>query len=173
MTLLPRTSPRALLLSLLLLPACYTYRPATAPQPGAEVRVRLNTEAAVRRSAGLDDPIIFYSGRLLDATPQSISLDVLIARDPSQFRDTEIRETVTLQRSELESLTVRELSTPRTILFTGAMAVGGVVIVKGIKSIVGGSEDDNGDGGPQAAVQSLFRLDQGGIGIRLQLPFRW
>jgi hypothetical protein len=159
-----------LLLLMLYTAGCYTYRPAETLRPGNDVRARLNTEAAVRRSAGLDEPITTYSGRLVRETPESITLDVLIERDPSQFSAAEIRDVVTLERSEIQSLMVRELSTSRSIVFAAAATVGAVAIITGITTVIGGSEDES-DPPPPAASVSLFRLQHGPGSWIVRFPF--
>lgn len=133
---------------LLVVGGCYSHRVIDAPQPGMDVRARLNNEAAVRRSVGLDEPVLQLDGRVVEATPESIALDVLLARDVSQFRNIEIRDTLWIDRNELQSITVRELETTRSILFAGAVGVGAYFVVRGISSVVGGSEDDSDGGRP-------------------------
>lgn len=141
---------------------CYSHRAVESPEPGMEVRARLNTEAAVRRSRGLEMPIMHVDGRVVDAVPQSIVLDVLVARDVSQFRNIEIRDTLRIDRTEIESLTVRELSTGRSILFASAVGAGAYLVMRGITAVVGGNEgDDDGGGGPVFAVPA----------VSLRLPF--
>lgn len=141
------------LVLLMVVGGCYNYHAVESPQPGAEVRARLNTEAAVRRSRGLETPILHVDGRIVDVVPQSIVLDVLVARDVSQFRDVEIRDTLHIDRTEIESLTTRELSTGRSLLFAGAVGAGAYFVVRGITAVVGGNEgDDNGDGGTVFAI---------------------
>lgn len=137
---------------------CYSYHTVESPRPGMEVRARFNTEAAVRRSRGLETAIMHVDGRVVDAVPRSIMLDVLVARDVSQFRNIEIRDTLRIDRSEIESLTVRELSTGRSLLFAGAVGAGAYLVVRGITAVVGGNEGDNGDGGPVFAIPVPFPL---------------
>lgn len=133
---------------------CYSYHAVESPRPGTEVRARFNTEAAVRRSRGLDTPVMHVEGRVVDAVAQSIVLDVLVARDVSQFRNIEIRDTLRIDRTEIESLTARELSTGRSLLFAGAVGAGAYFVVRGITAVVGGDEGDDGggDGGTVFAI---------------------
>src|SRR5688572_4167258 len=97
---------------------CYTYAPVQSPQPGMEVRARLNTEAAIRRSQGLDEPVTRLDGRIIESTPEAMSLDVLVARQSSAFQDVEIRDTVRLETAEIQSILVRKISPARTAAFT-------------------------------------------------------
>lgn len=151
------------LLLLIVTSGCYNYRAVESPQPGMEVRARLSTEAAVRRSRGLDAPVMHVDGRVVDAVPQSIMLDVLVARDASQFRDVEIRDTLRIDRTEIESITVRELSTGRSLLFAGAVGAGAYLVVRGITTVVGGNEGDDGDDGG-----TVFAIPV----VSFPLPFR-
>lgn len=142
---------------LLLAVGCYKYEPVQAPAPGMDVRARLNAEAAVRRSQGLDEPVLHLDGRVVRAAPESITLDVLIARDPSVFANIEIRDTVHLPMNEVQSLTERRISPGRSLLFAGAVGAGGFLVIRGISAIVGGSEGDDGNGPPQAVVAPGIR----------------
>jgi hypothetical protein len=162
------------LLGFVILPAagCYRYEPITDPYPGMEVRARLQTEAAVRRSAGLDEPIMRYEGRVVGTTPETVTLDVLLLRDPSVFRDVEIRDTVRLSRSEIESITQRRISTTRSLVFAGAAGVGAWLVIRGIVAVVGGNEGGEGENGPaftatpDTGPQPTIRL------LRVHLPRR-
>jgi hypothetical protein len=151
---------------------CYRYEPITDPHPGMEVRARLQTEAAVRRSAGLDEPIMRYEGRVVGTTSETLTLDVLLLRDPSVFRDVEIRDTVRLSRSEIESLMQRRISTTHSLLFAGAAGVGAWLVIRGIVAVVGGNEGEEGGNGPvfnaspAAGPQRAVRL------LRVDLPRR-
>jgi hypothetical protein len=112
-----------------------------------EVRARLTADAAVRRSEGMEDPIVRYDGVIIDAGPDALSLDVLVARTTSAFQDVEIRDTVRLGTGEIQSLLRRKLSPARTALFSIAVGAAAFAVVKGIDQVVGGSGDDPGDGG--------------------------
>lgn len=128
--------------------ACYTYTPVQTPQPGMEVRAHLTTEAAVRRSAGLDEAIMRYEGIVVDVRQGGFSLDVLVARSTSVFQDVTIRDTISVDTSELQSLMQRKVSPLRTALLVAGVGVGGFAVVKGIDSVVGGTGDDDNGGTP-------------------------
>lgn len=145
-----------LLLLTLVTPACYTYTPVQSPEPGMEVRAELETEAAVRRSQGLNDAILRYDGVIVDITPGAFSLDVLIAQSSSAFQDVTIRDTITLERAEVRSLRKRTLSPVRTGLFALGTGVAAFLVVKSIDSIVGGTDDDDGNGRPPAMRIPIF-----------------
>jgi hypothetical protein len=143
-------APRLLVIGCLLLSttACYQYHPVTEPRPGMDIRARLQTEAAVRRSAGLDEPVMRYEGRVVAAAPDAVVLDVLVLRDPSVFTSVEIRDTVRLSLAEIETLMERRISTSRSLLFAGTAGVAAYLIVRGIVAIVGGTEGDGDPNGP-------------------------
>ena len=147
---------------------CYTYAPAGTLQPGADVRARLNTESAVARSQGLDDAILSYTGTVVAADAESISLDVLIARDVSQFSGVEIRDTLVLPRSELQSVMVRELSVVRSALFVAAVGAGAYAIVSGIGGIVGGNDGEPDPGNPALLPSHMTR--RSAFTIRIPIP---
>jgi hypothetical protein len=152
--MIERARPWILCAVALAAPACYTYAPAPAPTRGTDVRVQLETEAAVRRSEGLEEPIVRYDGVVVDVTPDLLSLDVLIARSSSAFRDIEIRDTVRLRTDEVRSVLERRLSPVRTGLFVLGAGAAGFAVVSGISAVVGGTgDDDGGNGNP-----TTFRL---------------
>lgn len=149
----------SLLPPLLLSGGCYSYVPAESPRPGTEVRAHFSTEGAIRYSGRRDIPVMHVDGVLVRETPDSLLLDVLIARDQSEFSRVEIRDTVNIRRADVQSLLVREMSTTRSILFVGAAGVGAVLLVQGFKAITGGSEGDGEPGGPiQPAVAPAYSL---------------
>jgi hypothetical protein len=144
------------LLALLATGGCYTFRPVEDVSLGVDVRARLNVEAAVRRSQGLDEPIQFVDGRVIERGPESMSLDVLVARSSSAFQDVMIRDTVTLMNSEVESLMERRFSVARTALLSVVTVGATVAVVSGISAIVGGNEDEDPNGGTQQMVVPMF-----------------
>lgn len=145
-----------LLLPLVLAAGCYRYTPVQAPERGMEVRARLQSEAAVRRSQGLDEPILLYDGVVVDVAPESFSLDVLIARSTGPIQDIVIRDTIRLERAEVQTLLRRSISPGRTALFTVAAGVAAFAVVKGIDSVVGGTDDPPGNGEPNTVLVPVF-----------------
>jgi hypothetical protein len=136
--------------------ACYKYTPVQSPELGMEVRAQLNAEAAVRRSEGLNDPILAYDGVIVNTTPQGFSLDVLVARSSTLFQDVVIRDTVRLESTEVQSIMQRSLAPGRTALAAVGVGAAAFAVVKGIESVVGGTGDDNGNGPPQTLVVPVF-----------------
>ncbi|MGH7476396.1 MAG: hypothetical protein ACRELD_08905 [Longimicrobiales bacterium] len=123
-----------------------------------EVRARFTNESAIRRSQGLDEPILYLDGRVVEAGPDTLALDVLIARSTSVFQDITIRDTISVRVSELQSVTAREIAVGRSILFAAALGTGVALAVAGISAITGGNEGEPGDNGSQAAVLPLSIL---------------
>ena len=154
----PGQFPLALCALSLVSTGCYTYSPIESPRPGMEVRAQLETEAAVRRSAGLDDPITRYDGMLVEVTSEEYALDVLIARSTSVFQEIEIRDTVRLPRTEVRSVLERRFSAVRTGLVTVAAAAAAAAVVLGVDAIVGGTGEDDGDPDPTAIRVPFFSL---------------
>lgn len=143
--------------SCLLFAGCYSYTPLQTPTPGADIRARLTSEAAIRHSEGLYDPILHYEGRVVEAGSDSLALDILVARSSTTFQDIEIRDTIRLARMEIQSIESRELSTVRTVLFAVGVGAGVFAVVKGIDQVVGGTGDDDTDPPPPAVVMPLSR----------------
>lgn len=142
---------------------CYSYVPIESPQRGMDVRAQLETEAAVRRSAGLDDPITSYEGTVVAVDSTELALDVLIARSVSAFEDVEIRDTVRLARTDIRTLQEHRLSPVRSVLVTiaaGAVVVG---IVMGIEAISGGTGPEDGEGPPPTFRIPFLDLSRFGI----------
>jgi hypothetical protein len=136
---------------------CYSYAPIESPQPGMEVRAQLKTEAAVRRSEGLDNPIMRYEGVVVDVASDAIALNVLIARSTSAFQDVVIRDTVRLQTTEIQSLMQRKISPAKSVLVTVGVGAAAVAVVMAVDAVVGGT-DDPGNGGDPTLRIPLFSL---------------
>ena len=133
-------------MSLLLLMGCYSYQPVTQPVVGMEVRARLKTEAAVRRSQGMDDAIMRVDGRILEVTPDALALDILVVRSNSAFQSIEMRDTLKLANTEIDALLGRKFAPARTGIFVIGSLAAVYGILRGIDQVVGGT-DDPGDGG--------------------------
>lgn len=121
-----------------------------------EVRARLTGDAAARASQGLDEPILRYDGRVVTAGPDSIALDVLIARASSGLQDITIRDTVALRRVDLQSVLERKFSATRSVVFGLATGVAAFAVVMGIDQIVGGTGEDDPNPPPTSLRDPLF-----------------
>lgn len=158
-------------LCLLVCAGCYTYGPVQTLRPGMEVRARLKTEAAVRRSQGLDEATMRLDGVIVESTLATLSLDVLVARSSSVFQNVVIRDTVQLQTAEVESILQRRLSPVRSAVFALGAAAGAYALLAGIQQITGGNPDENDPGDP-ALRMPMFSV----TGLRSMrlfgIPFR-
>ena len=146
--------------------ACYRYVPLESPQRGMDVRAQLTSEAAVRRSQGREEPVLRYHGMIVGFTPDSLALDVLVARSSGAVQDVVIRDTVSIATAEIQTLMRRKLSVGRTTLFTLAAGAGAAVVVMGVDQIVGGT-DPKDDGGTPNLRTPLFSWQT----LRLALGF--
>jgi hypothetical protein len=104
----------------------------------------------------LDEPILRYDGVVVDVTAESFALDVLVARSTGAIQDIVIRDTVRLARTEVQSLMRRSISPGRTALFTIGAGVAAFAVVKGIDSVVGGTDDPPDNGGPNTVLVPVF-----------------
>src|SRR5690606_33869372 len=116
------------------------------------VRAQLETEAAVRRSQGLDDAVMRYDGVIVDITPETLSLDVVVARSTSAFQEITLRDTIAFRTGEVRAIMQRRLAPGRTALVTLGVGVAAFAIVKGIDTVVGGTDGD-GNGTPPPAMR--------------------
>lgn len=114
------------------LSACYEYvRPSdSGPQPGTPVRVALTDAGSVAVASAVGPRVENIEGRLTMVSPDTV---VLSATETTQFGGSESTwagERVAVPRSAVASLTVRRLSTSRTVLMTaaGVAAVAALII---------------------------------------------
>jgi len=135
-----------------------------------EVRARLTLEAAVRRSQGLDAPLLSVEGKIVEANAEGLALDVLVARNSSAFQAAEIRDTVKFVNTELLSLQQRELSAGRSVLFTVATIAAAAAVIAGIQQVAGGTEDmpDPGD----TNLRAPFSIHPRRSITMIRVPFR-
>ena len=92
---------------------CYGYVAVPSVQSvqrGMDVRAQLTSDAAVRHSQGRDEPIMRYEGVIVDVAPDTLTLDVLVARVSGAVQDVVIRDTVNIPTGEIQSMLRRKLS---------------------------------------------------------------
>jgi hypothetical protein len=131
---------------------CYTYKPVLAPRTGMDVRARLKTEAAVRRSQGMDEAIMRVDGKVVEVTPDALTLDILVVRSSSAFQNIEMRDTLRLANTEIDAILGRRFAPLRTGVFVIGSAAAVYGILKGIDQVVGGTGDEDGGGDPTFRV---------------------
>jgi hypothetical protein len=149
---------------------CYGYVAVPSVQSvqrGMDVRAQLTSDAAVRHSQGRDEPIMRYEGVIVDVAPDTLALDVLIARASGALQDVVIRDTVNLATAEIQTMMRRELSVSKTALFTLAAVGGAAALIAGIDQVVGGTGDPP-DGGDPTFRPPLFSFQT----LRLLLGLR-
>jgi hypothetical protein len=135
--------------SVLLLTACFTYRPlgsvdAAMPTPGTRVEVRLTTTAAAALANQVGPDVLYLQGDVVSA--DSTALTVAVTQSETARRiSTEWRgEHFTLPREDIASLSQRKLSVGATALL-GGLAGGGIVAAAAAFS--GGSSSTGSTGG--------------------------
>jgi hypothetical protein len=144
-----------LMLPILTTAACFGYVPTQSVQPGMDVRAQLTSTAAVQRSQGREQPIMRYEGVVVDVAPDSLALDVLIARASGALQDIVIRDTVSLATTEIQTLMRRKLSPTKTALVTLAAIGGAAAVVAGIDQVVGGTGEPGNGGEPNLRTPLL------------------
>jgi len=146
------------------LSGCYKYVPiAETPEPGSDVRVRLNSEAALERERTTGILIRSMDGRFMGTDQGTFQLE-LPSRKSSEFQSAlQFNNSVQLKTADVESFEVREMDKGRTYGL-----VGGAVIVTGflIQRAFSGGGDGSGDGPPGGDPPlpdgiTLFRIGVG------------
>ena len=94
------------------------------------------------------EPVIIVDGTVIETTPTTVSMDVLVARTSSVFQDVVIRDTVRLETLEIQSLMARKFSPAKTALVTIGIGLAAYGAIKGIDQVVGGTDDPGGPGDP-------------------------
>ncbi len=142
-------SPRGIGLALALVVAlsgCFGYVPVLDgdPEPDANVRLRLSSQASAEISAQAGQSIRSVEGTLLQTTPDSLVVDVhwgaIYAGTPFEGR----RDTLSFARSDVVEVDRREISRLRTGFVVGGLAAAAVLI---LRSFTGGG-GESGTPGP-------------------------
>ena len=142
-----------LLLAVTLLVGCYAYAPLDrSPFPGEDVRARLTAPGALRvaEMTGSTDRAVEGTVVAWDET----AVLARLRRDlPHSLRAGMGRDTMRIPLEVIDRVEGRRFSYTRTALFGGALAIGGVLLIKGIQLAAGGS-DSPGNGPPGFLVVS-------------------
>ena len=159
--------PVALLL-LLLLPACYSYRPLEtgSPRVGDDVRIHLTEEGAraagaTRTSEGGSGPSV--TGLVVSSQGDAVTLSTRGERYlRSGVGSAVYRDTLTLAGPEIRQIERNELDAARTAVLAGlgAGAVAAAVILV-INADPSGSSGIGGGGGPRASLEVPIRIPIG------------
>lgn len=163
---LPRRSVALLLL--LLLPACYSYRPleTDSPRAGDDVRIHLTEEgarAAAATRASETGSGAYVTGLVLRSEGDAVTLSTRGERYlRSGVGSAAYRDTLTLSGPEIRQIERNELDAARTAVLAGlgAGAVAAAVILV-INADPSGSSGVSGGGGPRASVEIPIRIPLG------------
>ena len=150
-------------LTLALSGACYRYVPterATAP-PGSEVRAILTQDGISEMRRYFGPGVTSVEGPLVRWDEAGIGLLSEISMSRPGFPATTTTETLELLPHHLERMELRELDGKRTVGF----AAGVVGVMAGAllaAQAIGGSSDDDGEGGgPEPEAAFAFRIPFG------------
>ncbi len=141
---------------------CYTFTAVEGPAPvGADVRVTVTDEEALRLSRQTGDLSRTVDGRLVGATDDSVFVSVVTFRAVSEISGSrQLRQSLVIPRSGLEELATRELSALRSGLM-GVLAASGVALVVR-QVVVGGSNENTDDPGlPTGTLIPILRIPIG------------
>ena len=118
---------RPLVVSMLLLAGCYTYRPLEnpAPPPGERVSAQLTTEGSQRLTGQIGPEVLHVEGDVVSADSAGLDLDVIEVESIRGIRSDWHGEHVRLPREAVAGLQQRRLSVGGTTLLGGAI-VGGL-----------------------------------------------
>lgn len=139
-----------LVLSVLWLGGCYTYRPVDRPAPGSTVRLQLPVVSALAspnaapRSESVEGDVLSYGDEVV--------LSVQTRRMFGAVREVIVQDTLRLRPEQISSVEVREFSSGRSILLGVAIAGGVTALAVAGLGLAGGDDGDPGDPGPVAAV---------------------
>ncbi len=138
---------------------CYTFAAVQgAPPVGADVRATVNDEQALRLGRQTGDLSQTVEGRVVSVTDDSLVVSVVTFRAQSAISGSrQLRQSLTIPRSGLEQLAIREVSTWRSGAL-GVLAATGVAMVINQVAAGGSNDADSDDGLPTGALVPIFRL---------------
>ena len=128
---------------------CYNYGPLTqpTPEPGASVSVTLTDAGSVDLARYLGPSVFVVRGRYVGDAEQGVLLSVssveLVRGDEVDWKG----EQVTLPKSAIASVQVRQLSKRRSVLLVG-VGITGLVATTAAFGLVGGASSGSTVGGP-------------------------
>jgi len=139
---------RILIASLVVLTACYTYRPLveSAPAPGQRVSAQLTSEGSRDLTAEIGPEVLHVEGDVLSSDSDGMDLEVREIESIRGFRSDWHGEHVRLPRIAVAGLQQRKLSLGGTTLLSGAL-VGGLFVMYQLLGGNGSSEGSAGQGG--------------------------
>jgi hypothetical protein len=136
---------RVLTAGLVLLAACYTYRPleTPTPAPGQRVSAQLTTEGSRDLTMQIGPEVLHVEGNVIDADSAGMDLDVLEIESYRGIRSDWHGERVRLPRESVAGMQQRRLSIGGTGLLAGALTAGLYAVYR----VLGGSDSSTGSSG--------------------------
>jgi hypothetical protein len=131
-----------------LVAACYTYRPlaSPAPAPGQRVSAQLTTEGSRSLTGTIGPEVLHVEGDVLSTDSSGLDLEVREIESYRGFRSDWHGEHVRLPRGAVAGLQERKLSVGGTGLLAGVLA-GGLYVMYTLVAGAGDSEGGNAQGG--------------------------
>ena len=141
---------RILIAGLILVSACYTYRPleTTVPAPGQRVSAQLTTEGSRDLTGQIGPEVLHVEGDVVGADSSGLDLDVQEIENYRGIRSDWHGEHVRLPREAVAGMQQRHISIGGTGLMGGALAAG-LYFVYRVLSGGTSSEGSTGQGGGQ------------------------
>ena len=133
---------------ILLLTACYTYRPLAnpAPPPGQRVSAQLTTEGSRDLTGPIGPEVLHVEGQVVSADSAGLDLEVLEIESYRGIRSDWHGENVRLPRQAVAGLQERRLSVGGTTLLGGVL-VGGLYAIYQLLGGAGLFEGGTGQAG--------------------------
>jgi hypothetical protein len=139
---------RRLVVLLLLLGGCHSYRriETPVPSPGTQLRVELTDQGSVDVTTQVGPRAVTILGRVTESSPDALALAVTGIERRSGITEIWQGERVSLQRASIASISRERLSWRRTSLLLAAGVVTYVLIagVGGWEGLAGGGKDGGG-----------------------------
>ena len=139
---------RASVVALVVLAACYTYRPLAGPtpSPGQRVSAQLTTEGSRDLTGEIGPEVLHVEGDVLSSDSSGMNLEVREIESFRGFRSDWHGEHLRLPRQAVAGLQERKLSIGGTTLLSGAL-VGGLYVMYKLLGGAGMFEGPNSQGG--------------------------
>ena len=129
----------ALVISIPLLPACFSYVPADldAIPPGGAVRVYLSRAGVAQLPEEVRSSGSYVAGSLVSREPQNLVVRVPVSGQPQSVRDIRLRQDVIIPAQDVVELRRRQLDRTRTGLLVAVSAGAAAAIVATIMDASG------------------------------------
>jgi hypothetical protein len=144
-----RRTIATLLLPAWLLAGCYHYTPAEVgdARPGSSVRLRVTDVQASRFAELMPVPTRTFEGRVVDASPDSLMLEVPISTDVRGVRIETIHQRMDFPRAGVLDTELRTLDGTRTALLgAGAVALIGIALANTLVNAFRSDSPQPGEG---------------------------